>query len=81
MDQLGTNLAPKIVPNSTPGPIPKATLHGKLKTSILRTVLQFCYIFGVPGELWDTRFRFKLRVWTQHVIQVDLLAFSEPRWC
>ena len=37
-------------------------------------VWRFCYIFGVPGELWDTTFRLKLGVWTQHVIQVGLRA-------
>ena len=81
MDQLGINLVPKIVPKSTPRPIPRATLHGRLKPLNLLTVLQFCYIFGLPGELWDTTFRLKLGVWTQHVIQVGLQASCEPPWC
>ena len=80
MDQLGPNLGVKIVPKRTPRPITRATLDGNLKTLILLTVLQFCYIFGVPGELWDTTFRLKLGVWTQHVIQVGLEAYCEPPW-
>ena len=81
MDQLGTNLAPKIVSKSTSRPIPRATLHGKLKTLILLRVLQFCYILGVQGDLWDTTFRLKLGIWTQHVIQVGFRGSCEPPWC
>ena len=81
MDQLSPNLGAKIVPKRSPRPIPRGTLHGRLKTLILLTVLQFCYIFGVPGDLWDTTFRLKLGVWTQHVIQVSLQVSCEPPWC
>ena len=80
MDQLGPNLGAKIVPKRIPRPIPRATLDGRLKTLILMTVWLFCYIFNVPGELWDTTFRLKLGVWTQHVIQVGLQASCEPPW-
>ena len=67
--QLGSNLGPKTSPKGAPRPLPRATFDGKLKTLILTTVWHFFYIFGVPGGLWETRFRLKIDVPKQHLFQ------------
>ena len=78
MDQLGPNLGAKIEPKRT---IPRATLTEGWKPWFW---WQYCcfaiFLFNVPGELWDTTFRLKLGVWTQHVIQEGLQATCEPPW-
>ena len=76
--QLGSNLGPKTSPKGAPRPLPRATFDGKPKTLILTTVLHFFYIFGVPGGLWETRFRLKIDVPKQHLFQECLETFFLP---
>ena len=80
MGQLGPNLGPKIVPKRIPRLLPRVTFSGTLKTSYFYDCVAVLIYFLCPEGSWESHFRLKLGVWTQHAIKVGLQASCEPPW-